>query len=573
MRRHRLELPVIAAVGAFLLWRIDAPIGVRADSWSEAQVMISGWGYAQDGFLRHAGLPQYQVGPPVDPYFLYSGYPSLSNILYGALHIAGADVHSAYRLPAILCSLIALWIWFQLIRFVVDRQTAVFATVALATSAGFLAYADNIHAQAYPLPFQFAALLCCARALAIDATGARKWLLAAAACAFVVSLLTVELHLWLPVACTGIGLALRRRLSFRAGAAVGLAIAAGLAVQWSQSRLGSPVPAKERPGLTESLYRRSIGFDEAVDTPHEDSGTRLTIGGYPRFLAQRFAFFYGAPIWMLALVTIVALAAARVRGAPTERPAVALLGVLLAAGLPWLAIMMQQSAVHPSALRQLLPCYALALGILWSETMHAWRERRRPALLPALLALSLLSVGLHARRAWEEAHARSGNVGTRLENLAQLPPDAVILTNDHLVPFVRYSARRPAYFVPNGLPRTGMRTYMDLTLHYLRDLYGGQLPNLVYVYRLAQTSPPAIAAAVERDELLRLLVTGHTRALSEGKLGVALGAVLSGRGSHCPILLRGQSWVAFDMRPVIDPILRLYAGGTVPTLREMPPPT
>lgn len=94
--------------------------------------------------------------------------------------VAGAEAHGAYRLPAIACSLIALWIWFTLVCLIGDRTTASFATLALASSFGFLAYADNIHAQAYPLPLQLAALLCCARAAAVEGAARRKWLLGAA---------------------------------------------------------------------------------------------------------------------------------------------------------------------------------------------------------------------------------------------------------------------------------------------------------------------------------------------------------------------------------------------------------
>lgn len=566
---------VIVAVAGFLLWRIDHPIGARPDSWSEAQVIISGWGYAQSGFWSHAGLPQYQVGPPVDPYFLYTSYPALSNLLYGALHVAGADVHGAHRLPAILCSLIALWVWFRLILLIGDRTTASFATIALASSFGFLAYADNIHTQAYPLPLQLAALLCCARATTVEGAAGRKWLLGAGACAFVVALITVELHLWLPIACAGIGLPLRRGLSLRAAAVVAFAITLGLAVQWSQSRFGSPVPAEERLSLSESIYRRSIGFEAAVDTPRDAAGARLTIGTYPFFVAQRFGGFYRIPIGMLALLAILAVAAARARSGQRWPPSCILLLPLLVAGLAWFATMMQQSAVHPAALRQLLPFYALVLGILWNETLHAWSAKGRWTLLKTVLVLAaLLSAGLHAWKTWDDVRDHSGPLKSGLEGLEQLPRDAVVLTNDHLTPFVRYWSRRPTYWTPNGLPMIGERSYLDLTFHYLRQLYDGRVPRLVYVYRFVGENPAdAAAKGLEGDPLLRLLVTGHTKPFAtNAEREHALRTLLGAAETHCPRLLAGGSWIAFEMGPVIAPIMQLYQSGTVPTVRELPPP-
>lgn len=568
-------IAVVGAVGVFLLWRIDHPLGVRADSWSEAQVVISGWNYARDGFTSYAGLPQYQVGPPADPYFMYSSYPPLSNLLYGMLHVAGVDARGMHRLPAIAASLIALWVWFTLVAAVADRATAAFATVGLGTSFAFLAYADNIHVQAYPLPLQLAAVLCCARAVVEKGAAARWWVAGALVCAFAVSLITVEQHFWLPIASAGIGWPLGRGVRWRLGVAVAAAMALGLTLQWAQGRLGSPVPLEERPSLVQSLHRRSIGFDEAVDTPRDAAGRRLRVAAYPYHLATRLEGFYRMPLAVLALLPALAVMAVRARASRGKRwpPACSLLGVFFVAGLAWLVIMMQQSAVHPAALRQLLPCYALTLGMLWAEGLRIFWSRQMGTLLGAVVvAAALISAGLHARRGWDEVKAYASPTPTPLSDLGRLPANVVVLTNDHMVPLVRYWARRPTYWVPNALPRRGERTYMDLTLSYLRKLHGGRLPRLVYVYTFRDGSMAGVAAALETDSLLRLLVSGHTRRAADPvERGHALRALLEA-GSHCPILLRGPTWVAFDMSPVTETIMRLYAGHGTPAIRDMPPP-
>ncbi len=588
---HAIAGGTILVVAAFLFARLADPIGVRPDAWSEAEVVISGLGYATSGFFAYGGLPQHQISPPVDPYYLYANYPVLSNVLYGLLHQLGADAHGLYRVPAILASLIAIWLWYRLVARVVDRATGVAAAIALATSFGFLSYAGNIHQQAYPMAPEFGALLCLVIALAPETQRRNRWLIGCALCLLLVGLLTVELHAWLLIASVGYLVLFRPAGGRRWLALLIVPLLAGVVLQWVQGRVGSPIPPEDRPSFVENLYRRSIGFAEAVDTPADSSGKRLTLTTYPGFMAERFSAFYRVPVWVLPFLILVGFAGAGTpRGPPAQWPAqVKLVLIMLAAALGWMGIMMQQTAVHEATMRQLLPFYALLLGVVWTQSVRVVLDARAHAawrVLLALLAIALVvahitaawsSVRMHVDARYRHPVLREAGWSESVElgPLRSLPEGSVILTNHNRLPLIRYWSRRPTYLASNHVP-PGMaekRTWLELSVNYLRGLYHGQLPRLVYLYRVMRPTPENTGMAVARDPLLRALTTGSFEPLRSAEQQRRAAQAFRGEmPAACPILMRSGNWAVFDMTPILPELLGRLGSFPIPKLKDMPAP-
>lgn len=596
MRARRTWLPpflaglVIELVAVILLLRLGDPIGVRPDSWSEAEVIVSGWGYASSGWLAFAGLPQHQVGPPVDPYYLYANYPVASNLLYGVLHRLGADAHGLYRIPAVGASLLALGIWYLLIARLIDRAVAAAAVVALASTAGFLSYADNIHQQAYPLAPQLGALFCLVRALATTGTRQRRWLGACAVCLLLVGLITVELHAWLVIAGLGYVVLFRPPSVRWHHLALIAPLLVGALLQSAQVHLGSPVPPDARPSLAASLYRRSLGFAVAGDTPIDASGQRLGLATYPGYMARQLQEFYRVPLWSIPLLLFAAFAGTVTwRGPPARWPAaLKLLLVFLAAALGWMSTMMQQTAVHPATMRQLLPFWALLVAVVWVHAArrvgdpHApWRWR---VLLPALaFGLAIVqtqslaaSVRMHFERSYRDPLVMDAGwfEPDDFAPLRTLPRDSVILTNHNRLPLIRYWSQRPVYLAANWVPAATavQRTWLDLSVSYVRELYAPAAPHLVFLYRVVPPTAEAVASLFDRDPLLRALLTGSFDTPPTAAAHARAVAVFQGTSAPaCPILVRGSNWRVFDLTPIQPKLLRRFSA-SAPPLRDMPPP-
>lgn len=581
----------IVVVALILIARMGDPLGIRADSWSEAEVVISGLGYAQSGFTAYAGLPQHQIGPPVDPYFLYANYPVLSNLLYGVLHQCGADAHGLFRLPAILASLAAIWLWYRLISRVIDRTTGVIAALALASSFGFLVYADNIHQQAYPLAPQIGALLCFVAGVAPGTARRGRWLVGCAACLLVIGLLTVELDLWLALAFIGYVLLFGTAVPARRLLWLVLPLGVGIGLQWLQSRAGSPVPPEERPGIAENLYRRSIGFAEAIDTPIDADGKLLTVATYPRFLLRRIADFYRIPAWGLVPLILFGFVGTTAQAWPPSKwPAQAkLLAILLIAACGWMGIMMQQSAVHPATMRQLLPFYALLLAVVWTQGFRLAVDPKA-ALGWKVGALGVGALVLIPHLTWTWSNFRmhldttyqhplflepGWQESADLGSLRSIPADSVILTNHNRLPLIRYWSRRPTYLASNRVPRgiTSRRSWLELTISYLRGLYHDRLPRLLFVYRIGQPTSANVQRALEYDSLLRALTTGRFEPLaSPAARQQAERAFRGAAPATCPVLVRGSDWSCFDMTPLLPELLRSFSSFPIPRLKDLPPP-
>ncbi|MGH3055328.1 MAG: hypothetical protein ACRDL7_10170, partial [Gaiellaceae bacterium] len=278
------------------------------------------------------------------------------------------------------------------------------------------------------------------------------------------------------------------------------------------------------------------------------------------------------------------------RGPPTQwPPQVKLLVILLAAGLGWMGVMMQQTSVHPATMRQLLPFWALLLAVVWTQGVRVALDSRAfvvwRVLLP-LVALALVvaqgqsiwsTLQMHADARYRDPIMMDGGWSESLElaPLRELPADSVILTNHNRLPLIRYWSRRPTYLASNNLP-AGIpvkRTWFDLTINYVRGLYHDELPHLVFLYRVMRPTPENIAAMLTQDPMLRALTTGSFEPLTTPELQQK--AVQAFRGTvpaACPILVRSGNWCVFDMRPILPEIARRFGSEPIPKLKEMPAP-
>jgi len=251
--------------------------------------------------------------------------------------------------------------------------------------------------------------------------------------------------------------------------------------------------------------------------------------------------------------------------------------------------MMQQTAVHPATLRQLLPFWSLLCAVVWVESVRALRGRHvaiGPAigLLLGVLGLfvpqvlgTVASLRIHWDAGYRDPLLRDEGWAASAEfgSLRQLPEGSVILTNQTRLPFIRYWSRRPAYQAANAVSpdiREG-RNDLELIVNHLRDLYTEQMPHLLYLYEVPASAPQAVAETLTRDPLLRGLTMGRFVAFDSSEThGRAVRAFLGDGPSACPILARGSTWRVFDMAPIQAELVRQMRGFGIPMLKDLPTP-
>lgn len=588
---------VLVAVAAFLAWRSGDPIGVRNDSWSDANVLVTGWNYAREGLRAHAGAPQHQLitdqNPP-DPYFLYTGYPAGANLVNGIWQVAHIKAEWVYRLLPAACSLASVVLWFSLLRRFAGESVAVVAAIALALSYGFLAYADNLHFHAYAALTSVAAAHSYVQALEAGRQRRWPWFLLTAVFMFVTACFTWEYHLWMLLFFALFALLFKCPVRRPLLALLALPLLAALALQTLQRHLAlaSQTLGSESPGagFLADVYRRTLGFATAVDTP-----PGLTLSGYPTFLGLRYYEFYGVPA--IAAVGLLVMLLMRGRRAPWQVGSWAteerLLVILLAAGAGWWVVMLQHTAVHPHVMRQGLAGYALLMGIAW---VHCWRTARAAALprvgRAAAIVLALVlgypqleglvcDIRIHVQDYGLDDRERGGATAISLQQLSALrwavPPGAVILTNHHAPPLLRVWSGRPVYRGNNiryPFNASNARVVLELSFNHLRDLYADHLPPLYYVYTLNSCSPESVFA---EDSLLGFLLIGSpaggTEAWSAAE-PILAEALQHGRSdkSVCPIVACVGDLLVFDLQPMVPRFRTAWTDLGFPTRHQFGPP-
>jgi hypothetical protein len=240
--------------------------------------------------------------------------------------------------------------------------------------------------------------------------------------------------------------------------------------------------------------------------------------------------------------------------------------------------MMQQTAVHLASLRQLLPFYALLLGVIWTQSLRVAFSDRGSVVRPSvILAIGLSTAIPHVRAllSQRQQEAAGRDEGRELAVLSSLPARSIVLTNHNRVPLIRCWSRRPTYLAPNaaGGGAARGRSWLELNLNYLRTLYPGGMPQLLYLYQLSPITPETVQRALATDAFLRILTTGQDEPLTSPEAQRRAVAAFIGDGpSACPILLRGRDWRCFDMTPIARPLLASFQDYPLPTLKDLPAP-
>ncbi|HUN81309.1 MAG TPA: hypothetical protein VMV81_07335, partial [Phycisphaerae bacterium] len=169
----------------------------------------------------------------------------------------------------------------------------------------------------------------------------------------------------------------------------------------------------------------------------------------------------------------------------------------------------------------------------------------------------------------------------QLSRLRELVPvDAVILTNQTRLAPMRLWSERPVYngsmaFFPPGDSEHGRR-FLEMSLLHLRQLHGGEIPRLCYVYSIFPYA--TFQDALRGDELLRILMTGGPDFGSDGGVRSFLSlqaAIAHGESNEtfCPIrgVIPEAGILVFDFGPAVPVALREWGRNPPPTLREFGP--
>jgi hypothetical protein len=335
-------------------------------------------------------------------------------------------------------------------------------------------------------------------------------------------------------------------------------------------------------GILEAIYRRTLGFRTAADTP-----PGLTLAGYPKVLLLRYYLLYGLPaVGALAALLMLLLGQRRALWKPAEWPGeIKLVVTLLIAGSGWWLVMLQHSSVHAHVMRQGLAGYALLVALV---LLRCWRSAKLPA-LGLMLALGYVQVeGLicnlrvHYQEGYQDERGRGGAGAIEMRDLSALrdivPPGAVILTNRILLPQMRFWSERPVYAgVPLPLPGRDpatAATVLELSFNHLRELYGETLPPLYYVYRFQS---PKVEVAFRDDELLRFLLTGQAQPgeAARDEAWLALEETWrTGQSTRalCPIVARVRRMLVLQADPLVPVLRRTYGARGYPTLWQFGPP-
>ncbi len=154
---HVSALLFIVLVGLWLIGRADEPLrpGGVGDPYSDANVLIAGKQFAENGFVAYHFLPNYVPGAHAEPPDFYTHYPPLPEIANGLLRRIGIESVAGFRACAIAVSCLALALWYILICYLVGTGPALLSLIFLGSRPIFLRYADSLH------QFSYAWFTCC----------------------------------------------------------------------------------------------------------------------------------------------------------------------------------------------------------------------------------------------------------------------------------------------------------------------------------------------------------------------------------------------------------------------------
>jgi hypothetical protein len=586
-----LGVVLVLCIALLVVLRLRAgdPLGVRIDSWSEANILVSARNVAANGWARYGGVAQHQVDHAPfgdDPFYYYAQYPLGASYIAWAFYSLGVENLATLRWAPTLCSVASLLLWYALLLRIVTARAAVISTLVFGSTFGFLAFADDLH-HGYPLALVVGMML--SYVAAIDSRGRRRHLLMALVWVLLLAnsfmswewYLSSQMFFWAHALLVGVPFRKRWLLLFALAPLLALGVQHGVRV----GAMGS------EPGVSmlDDILRRTIRFTGTADTPAD-----VTLWTYPLFVLRRFHQFYGIRLEVLLALVIgwgVAFGGLRLRD-PKPIPALRWVAVFFLCSLTWWGVMLQHTAVHPHVMRHALFFYALALGVIIDDGVRvlgspasAWWARAGAVGVVAYLvwaqALSTdRNVAMHTDRAYILAEGWNAGWSERdffTDMAAKLPRDAVILTNYNRLPMMRYWTEQPTYaaaFIPYPFDRDqalpNARYQVEMATKHLEQLYRGRLPRLVYVYAFYEQP----AAAYAGDPVLRLL-TGGSWEGGPVEDGLArLREIAAGRTppGAFPVVAQGRGWIAFDAAGLPNAVHRAFPLLTPPTRAEFGPP-
>lgn len=580
----------LLCIGLFLLLhlRADAPLGVRNDSWTEANIIVSARNVALNGWQKYHGVPQHQVDRPPfesDPFFLYAQYPPGSYYVAWLLFDAQDTTPSRLRWPPTFCAVATLICWYLLLCRVVTAWTALLSTLLLGTSYGFLAYADDLH-HGYSLAFVTGMML--SYVTALTASGRRRllWMAASWALLFVNSFISWEWYLWSQVFLWGhaflLGVPFKKRwlLVF----ALAPLIAVGIQSAVRMAAFG-PDPGG---GMLADLLRRTVRLEDTFDTPRA-----VTLATYVPHVAHRFEEFYGFALGSIGLLVLAWAAVVTAEGTNGRDagPALRWIVLLFLCGASWWCVMLQHTSVHPHVMRHELLFYALALGVsLATALRYVFGSGRSRWSRVVAVMVAVWIVGPHASGTYSDIRmyldpsydspyswAGGWNEAKVFAALAdRVPADAIVLTNSNRPPLLRYWTRRPIYYANllrepfrRNAVLPGSHTRLALAVSHLQALYGAEMPPVVYVYWFST----AADAAYTGDPILWQLVDGTwTRPTTHRQLANFRALTRGGGHSKYPIVVSGPNWIAFAANKLFENLPPEDAGMAAPTRAQFGPP-
>lgn len=131
----------IAITFGYLVLHVREPLRLNVgDPWSDANVLASVDYVKQYGFTAEHVDHDPLISDPYHP----THYPPLAEIAYGVLGKLGVGDIATFRMFALACSALAMWLLFHYARRIWGDPVAVLATALFSTSLLWMMYADSL---------------------------------------------------------------------------------------------------------------------------------------------------------------------------------------------------------------------------------------------------------------------------------------------------------------------------------------------------------------------------------------------------------------------------------------------
>ena len=363
----RVSGAITVAAVIYLLATIGDPLRLNwGDPWSDCNVQLSGRSFARDGFVANSFVPTIDLEPrPATP-LRYTHYPPGPDLVNGLEQtLLGPSDITVYRVPALALTLAALFFFYRFVRRTWSREVALFALPLFASSIIFLQYADTIHHIPLYWASGFFALNAGAAWLQ---DGRRRSLVGCIAGVFVCFSASYDFFFFLPIMLVTTILLVKpdwRAKDVRV-LALGILGGAGLAVF---AKTACVITAIGMRGFVDDLVHQFLErATSAYAVDYRD--------GFRPILLGRIWRFFG-PLFYVAIAANVLGVSNRIRGADAESRIDGSPLLVLAAGVPFIALFSQLfcEQYHPTL--ALLPYYAIGGGSVlargWTANARRWR--------------------------------------------------------------------------------------------------------------------------------------------------------------------------------------------------------